>query len=127
MNFINRFFKLGLWSPFSLFIQISFSYILSGYFGIQFQLSFILAVIGQIQINYLISTKFIFYDRISFSTYFRFITSSGISRLLDIAIFFISGILLDYIFQIITATIMGALIRFILFEFYVFEKKNIKK
>ena len=127
VDFLIRITKFGFWGPFSALIQIICSYIFFEFVGIHSQISFVLAVIVTTHINYFFGCKYIFKKGMSFFTYKRFMSSSGLSRILDIIIFYLIGLKLTYSFQITLATLLGAALRFGLYEYFVFNKQNISK
>ena len=115
-------FKFGIWGPFSLSIQIVLSYVCPIVLNTSPRISFIVAVIVTIQINYIIASKFIFDKNISFKYYIDFLSTSGLARLVDIIIFILLEYILFGIFLIGASSIIGTVVRFLLYEKYVFKK-----
>jgi|TARA_Y100000310_G_scaffold307060_1_gene348846 putative flippase GtrA len=124
-NQLIRFTKFGLWGPFGLLVQIGSSLILSDYFGIHHEVSFFLAIIITIHVNYSVASRYIFKREISLKTYFRFLGSSGLSRFMDLGIYFVLASDVHSPLNVIIPTLLGAVMRFAIYEFYVFRTYRI--
>jgi hypothetical protein len=123
-----NFIKLSGWGPISLLIQVFLSYIALNMLKLSEIYSFTIAIIFTIQINYLVASVYIFKQPINFKTYILFLSSSGLSRLIELIIFSLFWFEIEYNFKVIICSLFGVFARYLLYENFVFNDlfKNVK-
>jgi len=123
-----NFIKLSGWGPISLLIQVFLSYIALKMFKLPEFYSFTIAIICTIQINYLVASIYIFKQPVNLKNYVLFLSSSGLSRLIDLLIFSLFWFEVEYNYKIIICSLFGVFVRYLLYENFVFNDlfKNVK-
>ena len=114
--------KLGAWGPFSVFSQIIFSYLIYHLTELSEFTSFALAIIITININYFVASKYIFLKNISLKKYTYFLMTSGLTRYIDLIFYELISYGFSYEIKIIVCSGIGVVIRYVLYEYIVFNK-----
>ena len=87
-------------------------------------ISFFTAALVTMNINFFINSKYIFLSKPSAKSYIKFLGTSGYTRIFDYIMFTLLTFISSNIYKAIIATGFGTIIRFISYEYLVFDKKN---
>lgn len=122
-EFLERGLKISFWGPISFSLQIFFSWCFTNLLLFHQELGFCLAVILTAHINFIILIKFIYKTNFSIHYYKKYITGSGVTRLLDVVFYFLISTIFFGMLRILVASSLGLIIRIIIYEKYVFQEK----
>ena len=122
-EFLERSIKITLWGPMSFCLQIFFSWSFNKIFFFSHGWSFCLAVILIAHLNFFILHQFIYKTNFSSHYYKKYLTGSGVTRILDVVFYFLMSIFFFGMINILIASSLGLIIRIIIYEKYVFQEK----